>query len=114
MSFNLPPVASIAASRLRNACLACSRTLSPPTMFFCSSQAVCPETNTVFLPLATTTWENPCGKLGKRLFGLTYSLGISQYARAKPWQGLLTNTLDHSVTEPLAPLIGRFRRRLDQ
>src|SRR5207248_11725494 len=77
MSLSVAPAASIAFSRLRNACLACSRTLSPPTMFFRASQAVCPETNTIFLPLAITTWENPCGKLGNRLFGVTYSFGIT-------------------------------------
>src|SRR6185503_3523323 len=78
MSFNVPPAASIAVSRLRNACLACSRTLSPPITFFCASQAVCPEMNTIFLPVAITTCENPCGKLGKSLLGLTYSFGTSE------------------------------------
>ena len=29
--------------------------------------------NTVFLPLATTIWENPCGKLGKSVLGLRCS-----------------------------------------
>ena len=70
-----PPL--IAFSRLRSACLACSRTLSPPMMFFRSSQAVCPEMNTILFPLATTIWENPCGKLGNRLSGLMYSFGIN-------------------------------------
>src|SRR5215468_7710597 len=78
MSFNVPPAAAMAFSRLRNACRACSRTLSPPTMFFRASQAVCPEMKTIFFPVAITTWENPCGKLGKRLLGLTCSLGINQ------------------------------------
>src|SRR4051794_31251355 len=45
-------------------------------MFFPWSQAVCPEMNTVVLPLAITIWENPCGKLGNRLSGLMYSFGI--------------------------------------
>src|SRR4030095_6082155 len=83
MSFKVPPVALIAVSRLRNACLACSRTLSPPTIFFRASQAVCPEMNTVLLPLAITTWENPCGRLGKRLLGLMYSFDISQKLHAR-------------------------------
>jgi len=48
-------------------------------MFFRTSQAVCPEMNTIFLPVAITTWENPCGKLENRLFGLTYSFGISHW-----------------------------------
>src|SRR5262245_55285520 len=78
MSFNVPPAASIAFSMLWSAFRVCSRTLSPPTMFFRASQAVCPETNTIFLPLAITTWENPCGKLGNKLFGFTYSFGINQ------------------------------------
>ena len=47
-------------------------------MFFRTSQAVCPEMKTILFPLATTIWEKPCGKLEKRLFGLTYSLGINQ------------------------------------
>src|SRR6266480_1836874 len=79
MSFKVPPAALVAVSRLRNACLACSRTLSPPTMFFRMSQAVCPEMNTIFRPAAITIWENPCGKLENRLFGLRYSFGISQW-----------------------------------
>src|SRR6267378_3799647 len=50
--------------------------LTPPTIRFCASHAVCPEMNAVFLPLATTIWENPCGKLGKSVFGLTCSFGM--------------------------------------
>jgi hypothetical protein len=30
----------------------------------------------IFLPLAITTRENSCGKLGNRSFGLMYSFGI--------------------------------------
>jgi hypothetical protein len=67
MSFNVPPAAAIAVSRLRNACLACSRTLSPPTMFFCAPQAVCPEMNTIFLPVAITTCEKPMRQARKQV-----------------------------------------------
>jgi hypothetical protein len=48
-------------------------------MFFRAFQAVCPEMKTIFLPLAITAWENPWGKLAKRLFGLTCSFGMGQY-----------------------------------
>src|SRR5262245_35398238 len=60
-------------------------------MFFCSSQAVCPEMNTIFLPVAITTWEHQCGKLGNRLFGLMYSFGIShsRLSGLVAWFGLI-------------------------
>ena len=73
-------------------------------MFFRASQAVYPETNTIFLPLAITTWENPCGKLGNRLFGLTYSFGISDWwlSRLVRWSA---RSAEHSLHEVIDVIV---------
>jgi len=53
--------------------------------------------NTIFLPVAITTWENPYGKLGNRLLGLTHSFGINHW--------LLSYIKHHAITSNISFMV---------
>src|SRR6266849_2691324 len=90
-----------------NACLACSRRLTPPRSRFCASHAVCTEMNAVLLPLATTILEDPCGKLGKSVSGLTRSFGMNQ---CRVWD--FARTVDERACRRLDDLAADPEREL--